>query len=99
MVTVSVDVDLSDVLDSLDMLSKRELRELRDEVNELLGKSSGHACDQPDVDVEHAYRALQLMRAGDTNEARWELERAFNPPVSNFLRGCFVKEQPQERTN
>ena len=93
MPSVTVDVDLSDVLDDLDCFSKRELKELYEEVKrKLYGKNERElVAPLPDIDEERAYRALQHMRAGETEDARWELERAFNPPVSDILRGAFTK--------
>jgi hypothetical protein len=95
MVSVNVDVDLGDVLDDLDCLSKRELRDLRNEANRLLGGAAGDD-DLGDINIARAYRALEHLRAGEISDARWELERAFTPPVTDFLRSCFVEEPKTE---
>lgn len=92
MPSIYVDIDISEVLDDLGSLSKRELRELRDEVNRLLGLSSGNKfCpDDANVDTDRCYLALLHLRKGNTEDAKWELERAFSPPPSQPLP--FVKE-------
>jgi hypothetical protein len=89
-ITARAEVDLEDEVCNLDNDELLELRQVID--SKLKGKSEASA-DALLADAYHAYRALQHMRAGEFRDARWELERAFNPPVSpEFRAKHFVKE-------
>lgn len=99
MVEVHVDVEV-DLEYEVQRLGKADLEILREAIDENLAEKSldlfGSKSRQqslPPVSGETAWDILQHLRKGRFVNARWELERAFNPPLSpEFRAKHFVKE-------
>jgi hypothetical protein len=87
--------------DEITRLGKTDLLELRREIDKrlsgrhstLFGGMEAHGS-LPPVDGERVYTALRHLHAGEIEDARWELERAFEQPVSPMFRARrFVSEK------
>jgi hypothetical protein len=96
-ITVETEVYLED---EITRLGKEDLLELRREIDKrlsgkhptLFGGMEAHGS-LPPVDGERVYAALRHLYAGKIEDARWELERAFEQPVSHLFRAQrFVKD-------
>lgn len=96
-VTVETEVYLED---EITRLGKEDLLELRREIDRRLsGKHPtlfggiDYPCSLPHADEHRVYAALRHMHAGEIEDARWGLERAFERPVSHLFRARrFVKD-------
>jgi hypothetical protein len=86
--------------DEVTRLGEKDLLELRREIDKRLsGKhptlfgGTDYPCSLPHADEHRVYAALRHMHAGEIEDARWELDRAFEQPVSPLFRARrFVKD-------
>ena len=99
MVRVSVETEVY-LEDEITRLREKDLEELRREINNRLsGKhltlfgGTGYHESLPPVDGERVYTTLLHLHAGNIDEAKRELNRAFEQAVSPLFRaGHFMKE-------
>jgi hypothetical protein len=89
-ITVETEVYLED---EIVRLGKKDLLELRREIDKrlsgkhptLFGGESAHES-LPPADSERVHSALRHLRMGNSKDALWELESAFDQPVSPLFR-------------